>query len=74
MQLLFEPSFLRFIPPYTSRLLIVSADGDFILVEPSDMLPPTTPYYKINTMGGQIADVALSTSVQVIFGFMKNIF
>ena len=66
MQLLFEPRFLRFIPPFTSRLLIVSADGDFILVEPSDMLPPTTPYYKINTMGGQIADVALSTSVQAI--------
>ena len=58
--------FYRFIPTFTSRLLIVSADGDFILVEPSDVLPPTTPYYKINTMGGQITDVALSTSVQAI--------
>ena len=63
----------RFIPTFTSRLLIVSSDGDFILVEPSDVLPPTTPYYKINTMGGSITDVSLSTSVQVGLGENSSI-
>jgi PAB-dependent poly(A)-specific ribonuclease subunit 2 len=62
----FDPRFLRFIPTFTSRLLIFSTTGDLVIVEPSDIIPPSAQYYKLDAMGGTFQDVSLSSSTQAI--------
>ena len=57
----FDPRFLRFIPSFTTKLLICSSSGDLVIVEPSDIIPPTAQYYKMDGAGGTFTSVALSS-------------
>jgi len=62
----FDPRFLRFIPSFTTKLLICSSSGDLVIVEPSDIIPPTAQYYKMDGAGGTFTSVALSSSTQAV--------
>lgn len=66
IQSLVQPSFVRFIPTYTRRLIIISDTGQFILIEDNAAITPSTPIYQLNNMCGSVSGFAMSSSMQAL--------
>nr|XP_039268945.1 PAN2-PAN3 deadenylation complex catalytic subunit PAN2-like [Styela clava] len=61
-----QPAFVRFIPTYTRRLIIMNERGQFILIEDNAAVTPSTPIYQLNNMCGNITSFAMSNSMQTL--------
>lgn len=65
-----EPLFVKFLPTYTVRALVVSQTGQFILAQP-DSIVVDPGIYQVNNQGQSIMDCCVSETYQAI-GFADS--
>jgi len=65
VQVPIEPFFVRFIPTYTLRCLVVSQSGQFVLCQP-DSLVVDPGIYQVNNQGAAVMDCCVSETYQCL--------